>query len=210
MKKALVLLILLLVSVGLIVSCAKKTVTDYDGNVYHTVTIGTQTWLKENLNTTHAPDGTAITRYCYDDRTTGCGTNYGGLYTWDTAMNGSTTEGAQGICPTGWHIPTDAEWKTLEMYLGMTQTQADATGWRGTDQGIQLKEGGSSGFEVLLAGHCGSDGSCYHRDTYTTLWSSTQCDFAGAWGCSLGSTEARVHRYRNNEAFFFSLRCLKD
>ncbi len=76
----------------------------------------------------------------------------GGLYQWNEAMQYSTTAGVQGICPTGWHIPTDAEWQTMEMNLspGMSPAQAAATGWRGTTQGHQIKTGGTSGFEGLV------------------------------------------------------------
>ena len=97
------------------------TVTDIDGNVYNTVLIGDQCWMKENLNTTRDAAGNNITRYCYDNNTTNCDL-YGGLYTWATVMNGAGSSnnnpsGVQGICPTGWHVPSDAEWTQLVDYV---------------------------------------------------------------------------------------------
>jgi len=78
---------------------------------------------------------------------------YGFYYNWEAAMNGSTTEGAQGICATGWHIPSDDDWKILEGTLGMSKAEQDKTGYRGEAyQGKQLLEGGSSGFEVKDSG----------------------------------------------------------
>jgi hypothetical protein len=116
-------------------TCGTSTVTDVDNNTYNTVQIGTQCWMKENLRTTKKPDGSAITKGPAAHAGGGWGTDiglyscppnagnngedcaaapiYGMLYQWSAAMNGSTTAGAQGICPTGWHVPTDAEWKTL-------------------------------------------------------------------------------------------------
>ncbi len=105
-----------------------------------------------------------IEKYCYNNDTNICATD-GGLYQWNEMMQYSTSGGVQGICPTGWHLPTDSEWKTLEMALGMTQVQADLTGWRGTDQGTQLKSGGTSGFQALLAGFRNTLGSFLNRGT---------------------------------------------
>jgi hypothetical protein len=97
------------------------TVTDYDGNTYNTVQIGNQCWMKENLNTTRDAGGNNISRYCYSNTNANC-ENYGGLYTWATLMNGAASSngnpsGVQGICPTGWHVPSDAEWTELTDYL---------------------------------------------------------------------------------------------
>jgi uncharacterized protein (TIGR02145 family) len=125
-------------------------------------------------------------------------------------MQYSTTGGAQGICPTGWHLPTDWEWKVLEMGLGMTLTEADSTGWRGTDQGTQLKSGGGSGFQALLAGLRGADGSFGYRGANAGFWSSTESSGSTAWGRFLGSSEARVYLNTYGKALGFSVRCVKD
>lgn len=89
----------------------------------------------------------------YDNDVNNDTNGYGKLYSGGAAMNGSTTEGAQSICGVGWHIPSDNDWKILEGHLGMSRAEQDNLGLRGTDQGAQLKVGGSSGFEGVLAGH---------------------------------------------------------
>ncbi|MFA4924869.1 MAG: FISUMP domain-containing protein, partial [Ignavibacteriaceae bacterium] len=90
-----------------------STVT-YSGKVYHAVKIGSQTWLKENLDvgtmiqgTANPSDNGTIEKYCYNNDTANCN-KYGGLYQWNEAMQYIKTEKAKGICPTGWHIPTKA------------------------------------------------------------------------------------------------------
>jgi hypothetical protein len=119
-------------------------VMDADGNIYRIVEIGDQTWMQENLRVTHAPDGNDILGYAYISNPDSL-KKYGRLYTWDVAMNGSKEEGTQGICPDGWHLPSDEEWKQLEMALGMTQAEADMVNvWRGSPAGTMMKAGGES------------------------------------------------------------------
>ena len=124
-------------------------VTDIDGNQYNTVTIGNQVWMAENLKTTKYQNGDEIGtttpatldisgetspkyQWAYNGSEANVNT-YGRLYTWYAVAD------ERNICPAGWHVPSDDEWKTLEMFLGMTQEQADGTYWRGTDQGTQIK-----------------------------------------------------------------------
>jgi len=204
----------------------------YEGQDYTTVYIGTQCWFAEHLNVgtkilgsqDQGTSCSSIEKYCYNDDETYC-TSDGALYQWAQAMCGSTTEGAQGICPDGWHIPTDNEWMTLEEYLGMCSgTDAGcsgATNWRGTDQGNQLKIAsdcytgggeancGTSGFESLLAGYRLTNGLFYYRGTIASIWSSLQSD-GGAWRRNLYSGHATVHRYADGKLGGFSVRCLKD
>ena len=177
------------------------------------LTIGTQFWAKTNLNVgtmvtgvTTQTNNSILEKYCYSDTESNC-TAYGGLYQWDEAMQYVTTEGAQGICPTGSHIPTDNDWKILEVQLGMTQAQADATGWRGTDQGTQLKTGGSSGLNMPLAGYRGTDGSFYGPSSIARLWSSSESS-TSAWYRYLHPGYANVYRDTNGKANGFSVRCL--
>jgi uncharacterized protein (TIGR02145 family) len=101
------------------------TVTDIDGNVYNTVLIGSQCWMKENLKTTKDVSGNEITRLCFNNDTANCNL-YGGLYTWHTVMNGAGSSmanpsGVRGICPDGWHVPSRAQWDQLANYIGGTQ-----------------------------------------------------------------------------------------
>ncbi|MDK2899488.1 MAG: hypothetical protein PWQ10_675, partial [Patescibacteria group bacterium] len=118
-----------------------------------------------------------------------------------------TTNGAQGICPTGSHIPTDTEWKTLEMQLGMTQAQADTTDWRGTDQGTQMKINGTSGLNVPLAGYRGTNESFYNLSSAAYLWSSSESS-TSAWRRYLTSGYATVLRDTSTKARGLSVRCL--
>src|ERR1035437_2197706 len=99
--------------------CSGIPTVDYAGKTYNTVSIGDQCWLKENLDVGTMINGIdtsknngIIEKYCYNNDTTNC-TTYGALYQWDEAMQYVTTSGAQGICPTGWHIPDSAEFTAL-------------------------------------------------------------------------------------------------
>lgn len=172
------------------------------------LTIGTQTWAKANLNvgtmitrTTNQTHNGILEKYCYNNLESNC-TTYGALYLWDEAMQYVTTEGAQGICPTGSHIPTDNDWKILEMQLGMTQAQADAVGNRGTDQGAKLKTGGSSGLDVPLAGYRVSYGSISNVSITAYLFSSS------GWYRYLGSSFTIIGRAVDDKTNGFSVRCI--
>ena len=177
------------------------------------ITIGTQTWAKANLNVgtmvtgaTAQTDNSVIEKYCYDNLESNC-TTYGGLYQWDEAMQYVNTQGAQGICPTGSHIPSDNDWKILEVQLGMTQVQADTTGWHGTDQGTQLKHGGTSGLNMLLAGNRNTAGSFYGLSSYANLWSSSESS-TSAWHRYLYTSYATVNRSTYVKSNGFSVRCI--
>lgn len=190
------------------------TISNAGGTLSYVLT-DSQTWATTNLNVGTMIAGTAtpsnngtIEKYCYGDSEANCQT-YGALYTWDEAMQYSTTAGAQGICPAGSHIPTDDEWKTLEMSLGMTQAQADATWWRGNDQGTQLKSDGSSGMNVPLAGYRPAAGSFSLLGSFAYLWSSSESG-SSAWERDLFSGLAAVSRHSNDKANGFSVRCLEN
>ena len=173
------------------------TACGYNGDTYSTVQLSTQCWFRENLRTTQKPDGvTSITRYCYTGDTnctnTASGMIYGGLYDWATTMNGGGS-GAQGICPTGWHIPTDAQWTTLSNSYNGTALQTVST----------------SAFSGTLAGSYGY-GSFFSRDSYGYWWSSTENDASNAWLRLLSSGGSTVYRGGNDKSFGFSVRCLKN
>jgi uncharacterized protein (TIGR02145 family) len=212
--------------------CGISTVS-YDGVTYNTVSIGNQCWFKENLRTTKYNDGTSITNVtdasawtsttsgaycCYGNDPSNCVT-YGALYNWYAVNTGK-------LCPSGWHVPTDGEWKTLEMSLGMTQAEADATGWRGTDQGSKLAGNaslwtdgaldqnvnfGTSGFSALPGGERSfSDGSFNDLGNYGNWWSSTEYAGSGAWRRFLYYNNATVYRFNYVKSYGFSVRCLRD
>jgi uncharacterized protein (TIGR02145 family) len=187
-------------------------VIDIEGNSYPVVLIGTQKWMGENLRVTKAPDGSAITSYCFNDDTLYEDT-YGRLYTWDAAMNCSVTEMSQGICPDGWHIPSDGEWKTLELYLGMTQEEADMENdWRGEGVGTALIKGGTSGYEAMLSGGRSSSGVYNFLAVFEYAWTSTETeDGSYAWRRCLNIADSRVGRWNTfPKTYAFSIRCIKD
>lgn len=179
------------------------------------MTIGTQTWARANLNvgtmitgSTNQTNNSILEKYCQNNTESNC-TTYGGLYQWDEAMQYSTTDSAQGICPAGSHIPSDNDWKILEMQLGMTQAQADALDSRGTNQGDQLKVGGSSGLEIPFGGvrnNAGVFANFPSSDAH--LWTSTQYSGVNAWRRYMHSSSSAVLRSSDPKAYGFSVRCL--
>jgi uncharacterized protein (TIGR02145 family) len=211
-----------------IFDCGTRYTDPRDGKSYLTVLIGHQCWMSENLNVgerlegnNDATDNGIIEKYCYDDEESNCDV-YGGLYQWNEMMGYTTTEMAQGVCPKGWHIPSDYEWKTLEMELGMTQEQADAAGWRGTDEGGKLKAAGytfweqpntgatnSSLFTALPAGGRDNVGTFCCMGTWTDYWTSTTIVTQSIYRM-LSSTESRIERIDGNRSYSTAVRCLKD
>ena len=120
-----------------------------------------------------------------------------------------TTEGAQGICPTNSHIPSDNEWKTLEMQLGMTQSEADVFGaWRGIDQGTKLQLGGSSGLDMPFAGNRKYDGTFNILSLSANLWSSSLDSGSNVWYRYMSSTGALVGRNVLIKTYGISIRCV--
>ncbi len=203
-------------------TCGDNIVDSRDSKIYTTVLIGTQCWMAQNMNIgtktagvntqgTDCPSAVAIEKYCYSDDEANC-TTYGGFYQWNQMMCGSTTEAVQGICPTGWHIPTDAEQYTLENYLkdpGQTCNASRSGAYDCATAGTKLKSGGTSNFNGLLAGFRYTDGSFYYLSSYTNLWSSTQSG-TSAWSRYLDSGGTTVSRRLLAKAYGFSVRCLKN
>jgi len=205
----------------------------YEGN-YATVQIGGQCWMAENLNigtmisgSSNQTDNNMIEKYCFDNDIANCAT-YGGLYQWDEMMQYTTVESTQGVCPTGWHLPSDDEWKTLEMQLGMTQAQADLQGYRGTNEGSKMAgnellwsdgvldndpEFGTSGLALLPAGYRSNNGNFAGTGNYAYLWSSTEhINYSYlAWHRYIAYAHTTVSRSTSNKAFYgYSVRCVRD
>lgn len=221
---------------GFSVRCVKdvedSTVTDIDGNVYQTVTIGSQVWMMENLKVTHYRNGDPIPNvtdggtwgglttgaYCNYNNDQGYVATYGRLYNWYAVAD------SRNIAPAGWHVPTDEEWKQLEMYLGMSQAQADTEDWRGTDEGGKLKEAGTthwaspntgatneSGYTALPGGIRYYDGSNFDHIGYDAIfWSLTDISTTFAWYRILSFGESQVGRAPTSKKGGFSVRCVKD
>jgi len=199
-------------------------ITDADGNIYKTVMIGTQLWMAENLKVTKEADGTAIPlvtddaewaaleandtdkAYCYYSNSTDSLAKYGALYTYAAAKD---------ACPTGWHLPTDAEWTELKTYIandGHSGTEGTAlkstSGWYDDGNGTD-----NYGFSALPGGsRYGNNGTFYSVGGYGYWWSSTEYGSGDAYYRSLtyGYGGADVYRYYFNKSFGFSVRCIKD
>jgi len=188
----------------------ENVIIDIEGNVYTTVKIGDQIWMQENLRISVSPDSNEITSYVYGDEE-GNKETFGRLYTWDVAMNGSTTEKARGICPDGWHVPSDGEWKTLEIFLGMTPQEADiSNAWRGQGVGTKLGKGGESGYEAIYAGRRTSYGTYSLLNQYEYIWTSTESG-KNAWRRCLEAGVSTVGRWDTfPKTYAFSIRCIKD
>jgi uncharacterized protein (TIGR02145 family) len=134
---------------------------------------------------------------------------YGRLYNW-YAVNDS-----RGLCPSGFHVPSDGEWMTLEMALGMTSSQANSTGWRGTDQGAQLKTpswGGtnSSGFSALPSGGRNRNEGYFGDYGNAGYWWSSSPNGIYAWARYLGSGNSYIYRDSNGSRSGYTVRCLRD
>jgi len=171
--------------------------------------------MKQNMNIGQYVTGaTAQTndsnrqKYCYGDNPGNCPTD-GGLYQWNEAMQYSTSESAQGICPSGWHLPTDAEQNILDQYLNNTTCNAARVGSGCANAGTKLLAGGTSGFEGLLAGYRYSDGSFANQGAYVNLWSSS-INGSNTWYRHLDIDLATITRSSNARTWGWSVRCLRN
>jgi uncharacterized protein (TIGR02145 family) len=197
-----------------------ELVTDSDGNLYHTVAIGTQVWMVENLKTTHYRNGDTIAMVTDNKQwsrlvtSASCnfkndikkGDVYGRLYNWYAVAD------TRNICPPGWHVPTQDEWQQLIGFLGGEFVA-----------GGKLKEAGiahwvspnseatnSSGFTALPAGsRDNGNGRFNHSGTYTYFWSATE-SHESAWGYNLSFYYAGIGHFEFDKTFGISVRCIKD
>ena len=193
----------------------------YQGYDYATVLIGDQCWFAENLRNELYQNGDTIQQGLDDWNSTLSGVmdfygvgNYGGYYNW-YAVND-----ARGLCPNGWHVPTDEEWMTLEMTLGMDESEANDTGYRGTDQGTQMKTDygwssdgngtNSSGFSAVAAGARLPLGPLFSSPGQSASWWSSSANGSDAWRRQLGSIFETVNRGSIGPEYGFSVRCVRD
>lgn len=234
----------------LVVSCEKENknedtnakptygdgVTDIDGNVYESVIIGNQEWMAQNLATTRLNDGTPISNieeqeewlttkqpaYCwYDNDKEKYKNPYGALY------NSFVVE-TEKICPEGWHVPSDSEWKNMETAIGMDPDKADGDRYRGGDLEIAYKlkanETNETGFSAYLAGwRVGNEkefGDFLSYDYETSWWTSTDSYFYDSnnnyilvstqWFRQLNDISSGIGRWHTDKNYGFSVRCIKD
>ena len=220
---------------------AASTVTDYDGNTYNTVQIGNLCWMKENLRTTHYADGTAIpacgsctssiSPYYYNNSSSGISlTSRGYQYNWPAAVHSAASSsanpsGVQGICPNGWHVPSDAEWTQLTDYVSsqsqyvcgsnntyIAKALASTTGWGSSITtcavGNDQSGNNTTGFSAVPAGvwYAGFNNVGYSA----TFWSSTQYNNSSAYFRYFSATHADVNSDITAKQYGCSVRCLRD
>jgi len=197
-----------MIVLGAITPCPGTPTVSYEGKTYNTVQIGSQCWMKENLNV-----GTMITgsssqtnngiteKYCYENKTVNCD-NFGALYEWNEAMQYSESPGSKGICPTGWHIPTKEELKLLSALAGNSSTALREVG-QGTGTNI-------SGFSAMLAGYRYDVSHFYNYGEHAAFWSSTEYIATDAFYLGLRRGYSVVDLGAASEVMGFSVRCIKD
>ena len=211
------------------------TLTDIDGNVYNTVQIGQQCWMKENLRTTKYADNTLISPLYAPNNSMSNVESYGYLYNWTAVMHGASSSnvnpsGVQGICPNGWHVPSVSEWVQLTDYVSsqseyvcgynntnIAKSLASTTGWNNSDSvcavGNILTNNNLTGFSALPAGNhynvgnlIGNDGFCVH----TGFWCATEESSSSVWRYWLHSNHAFGILELTGSSAGYSVRCVRD
>jgi len=195
------------------------TVTDIDGNVYQTLTIGTQVWMAENLKVTQYRNGDDIPNVTDDGTwgglTTGAYCNYNNnvnnVDTYGRLYNWYAVDDSRGLAPEGWHVPSDAEWQTLVDYLGGDAVAGGKMKEAGTIHWTSPNTGATneSGFSALPGGARSTNGNDYGVTIYANFWSSTEFT-SYAWGRGLPSNNLGISRGYYYKHFGFSIRCIKD
>lgn len=191
---------------------------DADGNVYSTITIGTQTWMKENLRTTKYQDGTAIPNitdniawtplssgaYCwYNNDAATYKATYGALYNWYTVVD------SRKLCPPGWHVPTDADWTTLETYLGGSSIAGGKL--KSTSLWISPNTGATneSGFTAFPNGYRWYDGSFHGIGGVAYWWTATEAS-SDAWCLIIYPNDSETVHHVHSKDFGLGVRCIRD
>jgi uncharacterized protein (TIGR02145 family) len=213
------------------IPCPELDSLFYEGRYYHTIQIFSQCWMKENLDagtlipgSQMATDNGVIEKYCYANNVNNCAAK-GGLYLWEEVMQYSGVQGSQGICPGGWHIPTDEEWKILEgiadSYYGIGHpVWNNGNAFRGTDAGKNLKStsGWSSngngldlyGFKAVSTGYFWWQNGFFENTNFGIYWTSTKSDQSLPWYRGIRMDVDNVARFTFEGTFGYSVRCLKD
>lgn len=221
-----VLFVMAFMSAIFLVSCDsddktdKGIVKDIDGNIYQTVTIGSQNWMTENLKTTRFRNGDSVTYvtgnaawnnlntggYCLYDNQLSHKDSYGYLYNW-AAVNDN-----RKLAPEGWHIASDAEWDTLVHYLGGDVVAGGKLKDTGTVHWTNPNTDATNetGFSALPGGYRISNGSYEHLKNYGYWWSSTPADTANAWTRNTSYNYGSISRDAIDKKYGFSVRCVKD
>jgi len=219
--------ILLLTFLLMIISSCKKdqdsdpkSVTDIDGNVYNTVVIGTQVWLKENLKVTKLNDGAAIPLvtdniewrdlstpgYCwFENNPAAYKEIYGGYYNW-YAVN------TKKLCPVGWHVPSDAEWTLLTDFLGGQYVAGGRMKEAGTSHWVAPNTDATNDtdYTALPGGNRGYDGTFDYTGMFAFWWSSTESTAELAWYRSIQNDWGNLNRGAPDKTCGLNVRCIKD
>lgn len=198
------------------------TLTDQDGNVYKTITIGTQTWMAENLRTTKYRDGSEVPEvktadawfglkngaYCNYNNTISVDTiaTFGRLYNWN-AVNDS-----RNLAPIGWHIASNAEWSTLRDYLGGSLVAGGKLKEAGLTHWLEKNESATneSGFTALPGGERNSIGIFNLAGVIGCWWSSDYCDDYTSYDWNMLNNKGNIGNGSTYKAFGFGVRCVKD
>jgi len=199
-------------------ACNGITSIEYEGQTYHTVEIGEQCWLKENLNIGTRIDGTeqmsdnnTIEKYCYNDDVDKCNI-YGGLYQWDEIMQYTTQQGTQGICPDDWHIPTDGDFSALTTTLGGFSIAGGKMKEAGTEHWNSPNEGATneSNFTALPSGYNNGYGSFWEIGNFSTWWTSSDLGSSSPRTWYVLHDKSSIYQGSEQKRMAYSIRCIKD
>ena len=193
-----IFILVVLISVGAEAVHAQQSIRDFDGYTYRVKQIGEQVWMVENLKSIHDAEGIKIKRVCYDLVRENCD-KYGGLYAWDELRVDEASDSLQGICPEGWHIPTDHDWSLLIENLG------------GADSAAYFMKKDTSLFDIQYAGN-------YHYrlinynylDRIAYYWTASSYSSTAAWMRMIGKRNINTNRSTVPKAYCLSVRCIKD
>ena len=212
-------------------SCGEVLIDERDGKQYPTVQLGSQCWIAKSLDYDNGCSSKTWVNYsdigwcgCYNNNSSNCNT-YGRLYQWSAAMNGTTTAGVQGICPAGWHLPTSAEYNSLESYTNTVsqyycngnsaytaKALASVSNWASSgtcDAGTNQSTNNATGFNAFPAGSRDPNSSFRDISLAISLWSSTLSG-GSPMGHYLIYDQEQMLNWVNNPAFAVSVRCLKN
>ncbi|OWY23812.1 PKD domain-containing protein [Sphingobacteriales bacterium UPWRP_1] len=216
--------------------CISVLLDSRNGNSYKIVKMGNQCWMAENLNfgtqknsliyggigpitefcagDLHPDlpvDNNQTEKYCLENEALNCNLN-GGLYTWNEAMNvGQTPGSAKGICPEGWHVPSDEEWKILESNLGIDPNTLNQEGYRGSNQALILAD--QNGFNAEFCGYRNYDGDFNFANSIVVFWTSTESsDPCKSWIRYIASNSGGIYRSTDvgDKNYGYCVRCIND